>query len=360
MEGNAWLFQEIGNIADEVYFVYNATSNGFSYINKAFETIWKLPADSILNSPQKLLSSIHPEDKAHVSGYYQDTMQHARANQFEFRIICPEQSIKYILLKIYPLKDNKDEYSTIAGIAEDITVLKRNLLYAEKINARKNSTLEIMAHDLKGPIGIINMMASAIQQNPEVASNKNVLSQVQIILDLCERNIALIRDVTSQEFLESPEVDLRTERADLVWSINDVIENYKRSANVIQKTFILTSSVKELYMQIDTLKFIQVVNNLISNAIKFTPDDGVIKVDIQDHNTTAIITISDNGIGIPDELQPYLFDKFTRARRTGLRGEEPVGLGMCIIKTIVGLHGGRIWFESKENQGSAFYIELPK
>jgi two-component system sensor histidine kinase VicK len=70
--------------------------------------------------------------------------------------------------------------------------------------------------------------------------------------------------------------------------------------------------------------------------------------------------VADNGIGIPLSMQAGLFEKFTRARRPGIRGEESVGLGMSIIKTIVEWHGGRIWFESKENEGSTFFVEIPK
>ncbi|MDB5120333.1 MAG: phosphate regulon sensor protein PhoR [Sphingobacteriales bacterium] len=104
----------------------------------------------------------------------------------------------------------------------------------------------------------------------------------------------------------------------------------------------------------------QVINNLISNAIKFTADDGVIEVDIKDQQQTVMIAVRDNGIGISEDMHPYLFDRFTKAIRTGLRGEEPVGLGMSIIKTIIELHNGTIYFESKENEGSIFFIETPK
>lgn len=113
-------------------------------------------------------------------------------------------------------------------------------------------------------------------------------------------------------------------------------------------------------MQIDSLKLMQVMNNLISNAIKFTPENGVIEVEIEDKQASVQIVVRDNGIGIPEELQPYLYDKFTRARRRGLNGEDAVGLGMSIIKTIIELHGGNIRLESKENEGSAFFITIPK
>ena len=89
---------------------------------------------------------------------------------------------------------------------------------------------------------------------------------------------------------------------------------------------------------IDELKFIQAINNLVSNAIKFTQQDGTIEISIKEEQDHVLITVSDNGIGIPEKHHELLFDKFTSARRRGLRGESSHGLGMSIIKTIVEWH----------------------
>ncbi|MET1054266.1 MAG: ATP-binding protein, partial [Pedobacter sp.] len=87
---------------------------------------------------------------------------------------------------------------------------------------------------------------------------------------------------------------------------------------------------------------------------------GHIHLDIRDTDTHVSLSIADDGIGIPKQYHATLFDKFTDAGRTGLNGQRSTGLGMYIIKSIVEWHGGKIWFESEENQGTTFYIELPK
>jgi two-component system sensor histidine kinase VicK len=107
------------------------------------------------------------------------------------------------------------------------------------------------------------------------------------------------------------------------------------------------------------MKFLQIVNNLISNAIKFTKENGVIKVDLQQLEKSVLITVADNGIGIPKSMQPVLFKKYTKAGRTGVDGEESVGLGMWIVKSLTEAHNGRVWFESEEDKGSKFYVEIP-
>ncbi len=104
----------------------------------------------------------------------------------------------------------------------------------------------------------------------------------------------------------------------------------------------------------------QVINNLISNALKFTPEGGSITVNVEESDRSVLISVADTGIGIPKKYHATLFDKFSQARRTGLKGQHSTGLGMSIIKTIVDWHQGKIWFNSEENKGTTFYVELPK
>jgi two-component system sensor histidine kinase VicK len=353
------IFEQIGQSSADAYFIFDVVNQKFTYISQAFQNIWGQPVEKFSNDPDLALKFIDPEDHTYVKTCYENFLNNNRKPEYEFRILCGDDGKKFIRLKAYPIFDNGAIVS-IAGIAEDASIVRRNILYAEKINARKNSMLEIVVHDLKGPIGMINMMASSMQRDALKSGNQGILDAVTFIQDMCKRNIALIRDLTTQEYIESTEMALRKERADLVWEINDVIQNYKRSEGNISKTFVFTSTHDKLYIHLDSLKFMQAINNLISNAIKFTPDNGVIEVDLKDQEDTVLITIKDDGIGIPQDVQPFLFDKFTRARRTGLRGEEPVGLGMSIIKTLVELHEGHIWFNSEENKGSTFYVEIPK
>ncbi len=352
------IFQQIGEVSQDIYFIFDVRQNTFIYLNPAFQTAWQLSFNEAMQQPGVLYQSIHPEDRNYVTDCYRKAIQTRGENQIEFRVLSKDQQEKFVSLNLYPLEN--DGTPLLAGIVRDITVLQSNIYYAEKINARKNSMLEILAHDLKGPIGMVRMMASSIEKDLKAAGNDQALQTVKTIQDLCKRNIALIRDLTNHEFLESQEVGLRKERIDIVAALGDVIDNYKRSADILAKKFAFTYSAEKIYLQMDSLKLMQVFNNLISNALKFTPDNGVIELDIQDKHPNVQISVRDNGIGIPADLQPYLFDKFTRARRQGLRGEEPIGLGMSIIKYLVELHGGKIWFESKENAGSTFYIELPK
>ena len=149
------------------------------------------------------------------------------------------------------------------------------------------------------------------------------------------------------------------QRVNIVEKVRQIIEQFQASEKKLRKSFHLLSFSKSLFVTVDETKFMQAINNLLSNALKFTRDDGSIMVHIEDKRETFLIKVQDNGIGIPADMQPFLFDKFTKARRPGIKGEPSIGLGMSIIKTIVEWHKGRIWFESTEGKGSTFFIEVP-
>ena len=116
----------------------------------------------------------------------------------------------------------------------------------------------------------------------------------------------------------------------------------------------------KIWVEVDDVKLLQVINNLLSNAIKFTHDGGVISVHLREEKGHLLITVKDDGIGIPEVDHAFIFDEFTKAKRKGLRGEKPIGLGLSITKKLVQLQGGEIWVESEEGKGTIFFVKIPK
>ena len=349
------LLRHLGDVAEQGYFVYNLAEERVLYCGSAFHNIWGVSPNDVEQQPQILRQAVHPDDLVYLSERLAALLAGGQIKT-EFRILA-NGNLKYIELNAYLTgADN----SLVIGYISDITGIKDNMFYAEKINARKNAMLAVIAHDLKEPVAIINLMASALKNDPTVADNNVLMSHIKIIQDLCDRNISLINDLMQKEFLESPEISLRKERSELVNAVTDIVRQYQNGENVLERQFIFTANAERIYATLDALKIAQVINNLIANAIKFTPVGSLIEVRLEDRNDMIQISVSDNGIGIPAELQPYLFERRTRAHRLGLRGEPGAGIGLSIIKLLVELHEGNVWMKSQEGVGSTFYIELPK
>jgi two-component system sensor histidine kinase VicK len=344
---------------DQVVFAYSANSNKFIYLNPASEQVLNLTRDSI--EAGVLLEMVHPEDREYVREVYEDLLKGVIRQRMEFRILLPDKAERWLGVKPFLMQEASDQ-PVIAGVAEDITDFKHYSEVEQKYSNKKNAIIQILSHDLAGPLGTIQSLSSLVATRTKKYGDEDVNHVIGLITKTSKGSLRLIRDFVNQEFLESSETALIKGRANIVEKIQELIEQYQESQQNAAKTFTLLTSDPAIYVDIDEVKFIQVITNLISNAIKFTQDDGKITVRIEDKEKagTVLITVEDNGIGIPEKYHATLFDKFTKARRPGLRKEPSVGLGMSIIKTIVEWHKGRIWFESQENKGSAFYVEIPK
>jgi two-component system sensor histidine kinase VicK len=356
-EFNNQLFCQMGEISKDGYFIYSTAKQQFCYLNKAIEEIWEVDLGKIKADPTQLIKTIHPEDREHAQNCYFESLEDMVAKKYEIRLLFSEKE-KYLLFNISPITIDDDVL--IAGTIDDITVAKHNKIHIEQINAHKNITLEVLSHDLKEPLGMMRLTASAIEKDLAALGNDEVLNSLSFIQEMCERNMKLVRSMVNHEFLKSTVIELKKERADIVWEIQDVVRFYRKSHLRTLKDFRFSSSHEKIYLFLDSMKFLQVINNLISNAIKFTTYGGIIEVSIQNKDNSVIITVADNGIGIPEGLKKSLFDRGKKGLKPGLRGEDTGGLGMSIIKTIVELHNGKVWFDSEEGKGSIFYIELPK
>lgn len=333
-------------------FSFEVASQRLSYLNPAFEEVWSQTRRSAVDNPQGLLETVHPEDLAYVRKIYRNVLNGRIIKDAEFRIrthggrerwvcVCPHLS---------------EDHSYVMGYVSDVTAQKHYNDTLKKYSDKKNSILNILSHDLAGPLGMIHSLSQMLGDGKEEGAREII----GIIEKSSRQGVQLIQDFIKQEFLESSEVKLIRRRVDLAQAIRESMEEYLATQQLTGKTFRLHASGEPVFLEVDDNKFMQVINNLISNAIKFTPDGGQITVALEDKGETVLVTVADTGVGIPERYHATLFDKFTRARRPGIKGEPSVGLGMSIIKTIVEWHGGRIWFKSAEGKGSTFFIELPR
>ncbi|GAA4209614.1 hypothetical protein GCM10022289_35420 [Pedobacter jeongneungensis] len=357
VELNNELFCTLGDLSADGYFIFEPLQQKFLYLNKSFADIWELEPDQIFDHSQILLEKVHPEDLAHVISCYEECLEDGKEKKYEFRLLFAGRE-KYVRIIVFGVQDKTDR--RLVGTVEDTTVARHNKIHIEQINARKNITLEVLAHDLKEPLGMMKLTASSMERSIAQTGDEQMMNSLSFIKDMCERNLLLVRSMINREFLKSSVIEIGKERADLVWELRDVVRFYKRSKLGKVKNIKFTSSAEQIYLHLDSMKFLQVINNLISNALKFTDDNGYIGLHAEELENTVLITVTDNGIGIPEELQPGLFDHLPETLRPGLKGEESGGFGMGIIKAIVDLHQGKIWFKSKTGVGTTFYIELPK
>lgn len=220
----------------------------------------------------------------------------------------------------------------------------------------KNRLLTTVMHDLKNPI---NGILGLIELLKEQTDNQNRTELLNMMFRAADKSLNIIQDLLQIAEMENENFKLKTEKTNLNYLIESLVkQNYPEAQNKKIKLYTI-QEIDPLPVKIELLKFQRVLENLISNSLKFTKEGGEILIHSYAQNKKAMMIVKDTGIGIPYGLQPSIFDQFTKARRQGLKGEETTGLGMFIVKVIVELHKGKISLESKEGLGTKFIVEIP-
>lgn len=246
-------------------------------------------------------------------------------------------------------------------ILEDISDRKDLETKLKRVYDAQETILQLATHDLKGPIAHIELLTDLLQR--EVASRSGsappppeMVHYLGLIQASCAHAHALLQDVLYVGDLD--ENGLQKRPTDLPAYLRTQLALHQLAAQEKGIALALDLPPHALQASLHPDKFGRVLDNLLHNALKFTPTGGTVTVGLGEHEGKVRLTVKDTGIGIPGKLHNNLFDKFNPTRRAGLHGEVTTGLGLFIAKQIVELHGGAIWLESREKEGTTFFIEL--
>ncbi|WP_187270101.1 sensor histidine kinase [Pontibacter qinzhouensis] len=237
-----------------------------------------------------------------------------------------------------------------------VKLIKAQQRKIQKISSAKSEILRIVAHDMRAPFANIEMLVTLLRKRKGMAPEKQE-EFYDLILKSCYKSKGLIADLLELAQLEQNQ-ELKTNQVNVYAFLQEVQAEWKQKLTH-NKQLLFSLPEKDLFVNLHLQKFQRVLDNLISNAVKFTPENGLIQVQVKENGQNIEIKISDNGIGVPLHLQQHLFKPFSKAGRKGLNGEASVGLGLNISRKLVEQHGGSITVESEENQGTTFQIKLP-
>ena len=236
--------------------------------------------------------------------------------------------------------------------------LENARLYREARRATegRDQVLGVVSHDLRNPISAIAMCASALRDNwaADATERENLLTTIVQSTEWMNRLIQDLLDVAS---IEAGRLSLERRRE----SASSIIGNALRMFDVeaTRRRIELASDAPPTLptLNVDASRIVQVLGNLLRNALKFTPDGGRIAVRAELRGASVVFAVSDTGPGIPLLDQPRVFDRYWQSRRTA--NKRGTGLGLSIAKGIVEAHGGRMWLESAPDEGSTFFFSIP-
>lgn len=239
-----------------------------------------------------------------------------------------------------------------ALLASELEEKNRTL---EDLNRRMDEFVSVVSHDIRSPLNVIKGFVNLIRSSPDGGKFERETTNM---LRSCKRLVQLTGDILDMAKLEGGKIKLAYDPIvidNIVWESVQTME----FATKEKKLRTVIDLGEETQMEGDSGKLLQVMNNLIGNAVKFTPQGGTITISKEASNGNVVIKVSDTGPGIDTEDQGIVFSKFEQVRRHQLGVEPGSGLGLSICKSIVELHGGTIGVASAPGKGSTFHVSLP-
>ena len=224
-----------------------------------------------------------------------------------------------------------------------------------RLNTLKNTFLGMAAHDLRNPLAAIRGFSELLQGDVDETSRKEFLTMIQ---SASQEMFQMLDDLLDISHMENGALTLRCTLQDMRELVRSRVERIRTSA--ARKGMALTTSITSpppFFFDADRIG--QAMDNFLTNAVKYSPQDAIIGINLSHTKKNIRFTVRDQGPGISKEEQQKLFKEFSRASTQTTGGEKSTGLGLSIAKKIIEAHGGNIGVQSKQGEGSSFYFELP-
>ena len=296
------------------------------------------------------------------SGIWTESLSNGKEIALTAFAICNNDQ-KYLLIR--PMEDNIDKEQMALQMAREQKLAYEKLEKTERklqtLLEYKDKFVSIVSHDLRSPVAAV-LGISELLVNDKNELNKLDEFYQEMIYNIRDEMIRLL-DYNDKLYhwsnLELGNFKIVKEKSSLI----KLIKAAERTSETKFKSKNISFSTNidnDIYVEIDTTLFLQVLNNLVSNAVKFTPEAGEIAINVFNNIDSIQIIISDSGVGMPKNISDNIFSGFARNSTMGTSGEKGTGLGLGIVKKIIDAHGFNISVESEVGSGSQFIISIPK
>lgn len=345
--------KKIGDLTDDGVCVYNMQTSNFIYVNQNFLNIFEIQHEDLFHNSSLILQIISAEDTPYLKNRFEELVETGCINTTEFRLKFDNDAIKHLTCDVLILQNR----NFVTAFVKDISMAKRHEDYLIKYTAQKDTMLDMLTHNLSGPLQLSKDLIASIHKGYSQNDYKNLSRLIEIMQENTQQCIDIVNDFLREEHFESLRTYVRKTRFDVMEKIKVTVD--KMRAMNKDKTFVITSELSSLNINSDAVKFFQIIHNVLSNAIKFTRENGKIEIEVTEDETFYTICIKDNGVGISEALKPLVFHERIKGH-VGLKGEKSSGLGLFIAKKLVEVMDGEIWFDNNVSEGASFYIKLLK
>jgi PAS domain S-box-containing protein len=342
------------------------------YFNKPWTTFTGIDSDKLVAGGWH--SSLHPDDASAATEAWKKSFESGQPFEAQLRLIrSSDGTPRWFLCRAIPVRDQHGQLSRWFGTCTDIEDQKqaenhREQMLAAERRARsdllrsaraKDEFLATLSHELRTPMTAI-LGWTRLLRDPAVRA-KSLDRGIGVIESNAKVQARLIDDLLDMNRIMSGKLVLKPEMVDLRDVVRASIDSIMPAAHNKQIELVIhLDGPDPLVVSGDRGRLQQVVWNLLTNAVKFTPAGGKVTITLDRSGDTSTLTISDTGVGINAAFMPYLFERFRQADASVTREHGGLGLGLAIVRSLVEIHGGTVAVASDgENQGATFTVELP-
>ena len=319
--------------------------------------------ENALISPELVEPLTHPEDRERVMAEIGNAIGNNKNVSINHRIITPAGSLKYVRSNIQAeLFDENGKRTRVFGVLKDITSLKESELQLhEALNKEKELGLlksrfvSMASHEFRTPLSSILSSAELLGMYIEAGKLDRMGRNINRIKNSVRNLTGILNDFLSLEKLETGKVELQITDIQLTDYLEELTEEIKPILRPNQQLLLQFKNINVI--QADPYLLKNILINLVSNAIKYSPNGEDVTLEISITKQQLVFKIIDKGIGIPNEDQQHMFTRFFRA--SNVENIKGTGLGLTIVKRYLDLMGGDIGFESKYGKGSTFFFNIP-
>lgn len=345
---------EMASKSSDGMVIFDNDLESIAHINSEAQRITGLRQGSPLSDIQLLLEKVSKDDRQYIESRLREVKGETRASQIEFKFQRKKDQQLDICTTAYSLLND----SFIIVFLQDITKNKEHENYLIEFGTKKNTTLDGIVHFLSGAVTLMRNLSVEAGNSMKLENITSMKTYLKLIDQNSSHCLEVIKDLLQEEHGKSPKISIKKSRVNVIEKIGYVIENLRLSYP--NRIFDFIRPPKDSIVDVDEIKMLQIINNYAFNAIKFSSIETPITLRVVEDSDDVTVSVIDAGIGIPLELQPYIFDRDTIAGRTGLNGEESFGIGLSICKDLASIMGCKVWFDSQEGNGSTFFLSIPK
>ncbi len=352
---SAQLYRAIGESID--YGIWIADRRGQDeYISESMLRLTGMTLAQYRN--QGWLDAIHPDDRERCRVHVQESIESGRQIDIEYRMRGADGQWHPLLGRGVAVRDEAGQVRGWAGINLDIGRLKRVEDELRAADNRKNEFLAVLAHELRNPLAPIRNGLEVLRMAP---GNEAVTAPIRQMMERqLGHMVRLIDDLLDLSRITQNKIELRRARVDLADVINSALETSRPLIDQSGHQLLVSLPSQPVLVEADTTRLAQVFANLLNNAAKYTRQGGRISLTVRRQGASAVVSVEDDGVGIPVHMLPHVFEMFTQVDRSLERATGGLGIGLSISRRLVEMHGGAIEVRSQgDGKGSEFLVTLP-